>query len=347
MGAAAVASRRVCGASHTARMRSFVLLGIGARGADFREWRCPLPNEGHVSWIRWRDRDWGEETWPTLHGRVRPGEPIRPRPPEFSEEWLDESGDAGRFLFNVSEGPRFEDEHDAASGYADAFAGLLSVPAPLGYEPEVVELLPEWIEAGEATVQEVEEIDPRPPLGRAVGLRDTWMFEEELIARVLSLIQPTIDDGDAPSWGAFPAVLYYRLSVSELAFSPSDRQFLCGVDRDVEPETPFERVRLEQSFHNTFKALEALLNGEPPKRLEVLAERLRTRSIDPDDDPVAPDGRGESTAERIVRLHNLRDKASAHGGALGKQRTRLRFSDLMEMQWVVSGLISDVVTKGR
>jgi hypothetical protein len=300
-------------------MSAFVLLGIGALGRRFRGREFPLPNGGRMTWIRWRDEDWGDDNWPVLHGYAR-GDEIVPAsvPEEGSEEYLDNSADAGRFVFQIDDPQPFGDEEEAAAAYADAFAGLLSVPAPMGYEPEVIELDPAWVDAGEATLQEVARLDRRPSYGGPhPTLRQTWMFEEELVERLCELMLPSLTDGDAITWGALPALIYYRLSVYDLAFTPDDRAFLCGEDREQQPQTPYEAARLEQAFHNAFKSMEALINGEFPGDVVRIEKRLSERGIDAVRDPIQPDGDGLSMAERVDAALRLRDVASAHGGALG------------------------------
>jgi hypothetical protein len=136
----------------TADARPFALLRLGAAGRNFkgREWAFP---GGRVRWVRWIDH----ERLPTMHRSDDPNAPHRPYPDEWSEEWLDESPRAGRFVLAIEGGLSYDDARRTALRAADGLAGLhalLNFPFNMRYP--VAELPAEWVLAGEVIVQEFE-----------------------------------------------------------------------------------------------------------------------------------------------------------------------------------------------
>jgi hypothetical protein len=87
----------------------------------------------------------------------RPERPAPAYPDEWSEEWLDESPRAGRFVLAIEGGLSYDDARRTALRAADGLAGLhalLNFPFNMRYP--VAELPAEWVLAGEVIVQEFE-----------------------------------------------------------------------------------------------------------------------------------------------------------------------------------------------
>ena len=325
-------------------IRSYAIAGLGARGEVFRGTTWPVPPVGEIVWVRWHDTDWdkGLER-PTTERVIGPDDPIEPEPPEFSEEWYDLCRDAGRFIIQIQEHGPWADRDEAAEAICDALSGFVSMVLPLGVEFSAVEIDPKWVNRGRVVIQEVEARDSQywTPIDRHAQLRQGAGLGEQTVKQFLHCLPPVVAGG--PSDGPFPALLYYRLSALEFGFAPDDRRQIIN-DPTARPEGPYKRARAEESYLNAWKAIEAILGGEPPKNERGLRQRLRKRGIDPNADPRFPDGKDDDLAQRVRRLHEVWPR-SAHGG---KQAARhLTYLDLVEVQWIAAELVEMGRTASR
>lgn len=319
----------------------YALLGLGARGKNFRDRHFALPG-GRLSWIRWRERAWetGEDR-PMLMPIATPeeDEALAALPEEGSEEWLDLSPEAGRFVVEIDDCSPWDDTGLAVAAVGDAVLGLMSFDGALLEEMQMVRLEPGWVGTGEVLVEDLLERD-RDLMGFewAQTLRAAASIDIGRLNAVLASLDRVLSDGDRITHGLFPALVYHHLSVLEYGFGPSDRKDVID-GYHLLPDTPFHRARAEESFHNGWKAIEAVLGGEPSKEEDKLRRRLRERGLDPTSDTAFPAKDGESLVERIRRLHGIRDKSSAHGGRTGVRRSPISYLDPVEVQWVAADLI--------
>lgn len=146
----------------------------------------------------------------------------------------------------------------------------------------------------------------------------------------------------------FDGLHFYQESVSDFTFLGDDITEVLR-NPDERPTTEADRIRLESSVLNAFRAVEALV-GEPGKNEERFRRRLRYAGIDPDE-PVGFRGEPQNTIrDRIAWLHGLRDVAASHGRR--RRADPLSFREVMEAQHlgqavVMCGLIQATSRRGR
>jgi hypothetical protein len=136
-------------------------------------------------------------------------------------------------------------------------------------------------------------------------------------------------------------VVFWRLSTEDYAFEDDTVGVVLAAPEDG-PRTPFDQAQAEQCFQNAYKAMEALLGGQPPKDEAKLRARLVAAGIDPDRIPRLPDETA-TVLQRVMRFREIRDKRVAHGGRTGATARQLTYFDLMEAQWVVAEMIVEVL----
>src|SRR5438093_4717511 len=115
---------------------------------------------------------------------------------------------------------------------------------------------------------------------RWVHLRQSYWPTDEAIQAALTALPAVLESDRHHDSGLPVALQYYRLSTSEYAFL-GDRisEVLSGQGPDA-PTSALDRQRVENAFHNSFKAIEALIGGEPGKTIKV-RRRLLEVGIDP------------------------------------------------------------------
>jgi hypothetical protein len=313
----------------------YILLGLAARGHDFRDDCWPVPG-GTISWARYVDP---EDPEPPLESS--PSE----QPPPFdadpaTDAYLDFAPQARRFMLAIA-GPAAEaDADETAWAVADALSGLLALASPaVGIEVRVAK-----ISADVAVSRVVIRTDIEAGYNPVQPVEHAWSAQSHRIRPIMRSLPVVLAHGHGAVHGVFPAITYHRLSAFDYAFVPDDVRWVLE-NPDERPPTYYARARLEQSFHNAFKTVEALLGGEPGWSSAALCKRLTACGIDPDRKPHIPDGRGETVLERLLKLVDVRDKRSAHGGRTGGDR-RLTFYDLVEMQWVAGEMITETIEAG-
>lgn len=313
----------------------YILLGLAARGHDFRDDRGPVP-DGAISWVRYVDP---ENPEPPLHSSSSEQPPPVGTDPA-TDTYLDFAPQAGRLMLTIDALADEADADETARAIAEAMSGLLALASPaLGMEVGISKISGDAAAVGIVTRAEVEDrLDPMHPLEEA------WAADDCRLRPIMHALPVVLAHGHAAVHGGFAAITYFRLSAFDYAFTPDDVRWVIG-NRDERPPTYYARARLEESFHNAFKAVEALLGGEPKWKASALSMVLTRHGIEPARKPHLPDGRDETVPQRLLRLLEVRDKRSAHGGKTGGDR-RLTFYDLMEMQWVAAEMISEAIEAG-
>lgn len=111
---------------------------------------------------------------------------------------------------------------------------------------------------------------------------------------------------------------------------------------DVFPESAFGRLKAEQAYHNAFKALEALIGGEPSRDDRKFRERLLAIGIDPDsvDQCSVP---GETLMDILKRIRQTRDARAAHAGRTKASTREIAYSELNEAQRAIASAIAQAV----
>src|SRR5262249_11010308 len=136
-------------------------------------------------------------------------------------------------------------------------------------------------------------------------------------------------DHDAPLPSA---LLYYKVSTAEFAFLGDSIGWALSDEGRQSPESRFERTQVEQAFQNAWKALEALLGGEPPTDDRRFRERLQAVGVDPDY-RFGHRSNPEALVDVLKRMRGTRDTRAAHGGRTSAKRRGIAPFELMEAQF--------------
>lgn len=294
-----------------------------------REWYFP---GGRFRWVGWDSR---EKTVPVI-GEMRQGE---------SGEWNHFEYVAGRLVIELDA----EAAQDDAQRAADALSGLVDLyGGPFGFQLTLMELPDELANAGalieEDLADELEQHSFEQPL-HMIGMGTGAHIGEEPVEWALEHVDTVFRDVDAG--GGLLAALVL-LFVSQLEFAFLDvRQVLALDEEEAAPQSAVDRVRIEESFHNCFKALESLVGGLPPRDERRLRERLLAAGIDPDERAGFPSRDKETMLKRVMRMRETRDKRAAHGGRTGVDSRKITFFELMDAQRATSLAIYRSVTAKR
>ena len=269
---------------------------------------------GTFSWIGWNSRE-------------------RPAPiyGEFNSSGVHQYS-AGRITFQ----PRGIDDDEAVTITLHALTGLLGVANDFWGEQLTAVPIPPRLLTSEALFVEdmVEGLDADAP---------------EFIDTVVQLGATASVDNEVPEWALdrmnvalsnltdlVPALAYIFESRKEFHFLGDDIAIVQSEPNSVPPSSA--ATRMETSFHNAYKAMEALLGGEPPKDPRKLRERLKSRSIDPDQ-VVGFAGLREDMLTRVTRLQATRDKRAAHAGPTGVKSRAITYFELMDAQYAAATAI--------
>jgi len=281
-----------------------------------REWRF---DGGRFHWIGWDSR---EKTIPTI-GEGRQNE---------QGEWEHYTYRAGRLVVELDAGATRDDAQratDALSGLVDLYGG------PWGFQLTLMELPSEFADADTIIEEDLaEELwhHERLQPTHMIGMEGGTYIRDEPIEWALDHVAVVVDDADAGG-GLLAALVFLLVSQLEFAFVGDDVRWVLGLeDDDDAPQSAIDRVRIEESFHNCFKAVEAVLGGLPPKKPHRLRPRLITAGIDPDETDGYPCRAEETMLARVVRFRETRDKRSAHGGRTGVASRKITFFELMDAQ---------------
>jgi hypothetical protein len=298
--------------SGEARVLLLPQITVTSKLAD-REWPVRY---GTFSWIGWRSRGRPSHTY----GEIDSSGAIHDHVP-------------GRLIFK----PRGDADDEEVALTLDALTSLMGLAAPIwGEEFSPIPIPTALLTSENLLVEELEE---------AIAAEDP-----EFTARGQLRSTSYVGD-DAPEWALdridvalsgladlIPALAYIFESRREFLFLGDDITMV-QADPKAVPPSPIQVIRMETSFHNAYKAMEALLGGEPPTDRERLRERLESRSIDPDE-VAGFAGMREDMLTRVARLQMIRDKRSAHGGRTGVKSKAITYFELMDAQYAVTAAIS-------
>lgn len=323
-------------------VRAFALLGLGSRGKNFRGRQWSVPG-GHMGYIRWRDPD----KYPTTTLIAEPDEEPQPQPEEWSDEHYDVSFDGGRFAVHVETADSYEEALAHAQVIADAFLGLLSLTMPILFflgtdEFPLAPLPPDEVARGELDVKAYRSHLRDWRLREALG--DSAAFELGSYQWALDRVDRVLRGPGSPTRGAFPALTYYRLSISQvyLLGPPDDVAWILD-NREERPGGYHDGAQAEQCFLNAYKAIEALLGGKLSRSDRQLRTQIGKIGLDPDYAMALPDEERRTRFERIKRLREVRNTRAGHGGSTAPERTLLTHFDVFEAQWVANHAIGDAL----
>jgi hypothetical protein len=128
------------------------------------------------------------------------------------------------------------------------------------------------------------------------------------------------------------ALLYHKLSTAEFAFLGDDVGWALS-DEGHEPAASFyDRARIEAAFHNAFKAIEALIGGEPARADAKFRRRLQAIGVDPDEVVGYRGMEREPLFDVLLRVRATRDGRAAHAGRTSAERRGITYYELMEAQ---------------
>jgi hypothetical protein len=236
-------------------------------------------------------------------------------------EWEHFDYRPGRLVLMIDGDPGAE----LARAVADALSGLIDLySGPWGLQLTPIELADAAAGASEIVAEDVESVlyqyaaeQPTHMIGtNEMHLRD------EPVEWALDRLDSVLRDA-AAGGGILAALIFLFVSHLEFAFGGDEVRHVLGLEGDEDaPASAIDRVRVEESFHNCFKALEAVLGGHPPTEVRKLRTRLIERGIDPDEKAAFAGHGKEAVIDRIRPLQQTRDKRSAHGGRKESRRAR-------------------------
>jgi hypothetical protein len=276
-----------------------------------RSWHVPT---GTLGWIGWNSRD-------------------KPSPiyGEFNSTGVHQYS-AGRITFK----PRAGADEEEVAVTLHALTGLLGVANDFWGEQLTAVPIPPWLLTSEALFVEdmVEALDADAPefIDTVVQLGATASVGDEVPEWALDRVDVALSN----LADLVPALAYIFESRKEFHFLGDDIAIVQSEPNSVPPSSA--APRMETSFHNAYKAMEALLGGEPPKDPRKLRERLESRSIDPDQ-VVGFAGMREDMLTRVTRLQATRDKRAAHAGPTGVKSRAITYFELMDAQYAAATAI--------
>jgi hypothetical protein len=228
---------------------------------------------------------------------------------------------------------------------ADILMGLLDlIHMESGRTLRLIEVPPKWIAAGALSAKRVEALVNPMSWGRPSDIEVNFWPTDRPISKALRFLPAVIASAGRKQDTVIPgAILYYKVSTAEHAFIGDSVSLACGEAGDESPPSAFERIEMEDALHNAFKALEALIGGEPPKDTARFRKRLELVGVDPDD-PVGFRGRPkEPLVEVLKRIWATRDKRAAHAGRTPARNRSITYFELMEAQHAVAYAIGQAV----
>jgi hypothetical protein len=297
-------------------MTAYLLTALNVTSKiEGREWRF---DGGRFRWVGFESR---ERYSPTI-GEGRENE---------RGEWEHFEYREGRLVLELDDGVDVADGQravDALSGLIDLYAG------PWGMQLTLLELPDEMADAAIIVEEDLADELNRHAFAQPTHMVGTGAMYIDESGPIWSLerVETVLRDADAGG-GLLAALVFLFVSQLEFAFLGDDVRWVLGLEGDEDaPQSAVDRVRVEESFHNCFKALEALLGGEPPKDTRRLRARLAAVGVDTVKSSGFPGRPQETMIERIGRLHETRDKRSAHGGNTGVASRKITFFELMDAQ---------------
>jgi hypothetical protein len=256
--------------------------------------------QGRVGWIGWRRRD--------KYSRTYGGEP------------------EGRLTLSLGE----DYDESEAQWIADVTASILDLlHMPSGMKFGIVRLdqaiLDQQFVDADVVAEALEEGDER---WIDVG-QSFWPTDEAIRAALAALpaVLATLDhDRGLPT-----ALMYYRLSTSDFAFLGDSITWALSDEGAAVPPSALDRQRVETALLNAWKAIEALIGGEPGKGSRF-RNRLIEVGIDPDEQVGFRGRPREALVDVLSRMYETRDARAAHGGPTSARKRGITYYELMEAQ---------------
>jgi len=185
--------------------------------------------------------------------------------------------------------------------------------------------------------------DPRRPWLPVSGPAHSWSCSTSTLNSVWETLPAFLADPGR----LLQAGNLYRESILH-AWVADDDVFEFRNQGIKSPASASDRIRLATAYHVAFKALEALLGGEPPKDPQGLRQRLVSNGMDPDEvvgyPHLEPEVPRNTVLRKIGDMHETRDKVAAHGG-LKSRRSSIGYVALKDTQALVRHLILRVVAQ--
>lgn len=280
-------------------IRTFLIINLFASGHLARiDVQVP---QGTVKWVEWEDED--------KYPRSYDGEA------------------AGRLVLRLSR-PYGETE---AQWIADVLGALIDlVYGPTGVslatlEWELDEVRPRA--SAEEIYNSLDVFDPR-----AGAVRGWWWPTDDPIMWALAALPAVLGSTSSHDHGLPAALLYYKLSTADYAFLGDDMRWAMSDEGHEPPSSSYERAKVEQAFHNTFKAIEALVDGEPPANDRKFRDRLVNVGVDPDEMVGYRPTPKEPLFDVLKRIRETRDARAAHAGRTSAPKRGISYYELMEAQ---------------
>jgi hypothetical protein len=290
---------------------AFVILNLIASG-HFASLTVEIP-QGRIGWIRWKPEDGVSRSY---QGAVE-----------------------GRLVIELGA----DAEERDAQWVAEVLSALLDlVHGPSGITLGVLEVPAEAVTEGEVSEEDVRKelalFDPRWEHATSA-----WWPTDHPIWTSLQALPAVLEAGDRDR-GLPAALLYYKLSTAEFAFMGDSVTWALGEEGTQVAESAYDRGRVEQAFHNSFKAIEALIGGEPSASSDRrFRQRLLAVGVDPDE-AVGFRGRPkEPLFDVISRVRKTRDARAAHGGRTSAARRGIIPVELMEAQHAAAAALTHAV----
>lgn len=289
---------------------AYAILGIGCAPGDFAGQRWSADGAELVT-VEWRDEHYGDEHWG--HG--------------WEHGWGN-----GRFVVvGAPDRAHAQDAADALVGLIDFFAGSL------GFEVALLPIPADWAERGYVDVVDAEAVLNQDKLGfwKPGAVRAHASTTSDAVLKALSYVDLTMRHDESAPVHLYRAVQFLRASTADFTFL-GDSVGEVLAEPDARPDSHADRTRLENSFHNAFKVIEALI-GEPNRDENRRRRQLALIGVDPEQEIGLP-GSEARNVERVQTLQNMRDRKSAHGRSSDKERI-LTYFDLMDAQFYANFLV--------
>ncbi len=257
--------------------------------------------QGTVKWVEWEDED--------KYPRSYDGEA------------------AGRLVLRLSP-PYGETEAQWIADVLGALIDLIHGPSGLSLaalEWELDEVRPRA--SAKEIYNSLDVFDPR-----AEAVRESWWPGDDPVMRALAALPAVLGSTSSHDHGLPAALLYYKLSTAEYAFLGDDIRWAMSDEGHEPPSSSYERAKVEQAFHNTFKAIEALVDGEPPANDRKFRDRLVNVGVDPDEMVGYRPTPKEPLFDVLKRIRETRDARAAHAGRTSAPKRGISYYELMEAQ---------------
>jgi hypothetical protein len=276
--------------------------------SEFAETTVDIPH-GRIGWVRWHPRP--SSTGVGFNGR-----------------------DEGRLTLQL-DAPHGDVE---AQWTTDVLCGLLDLghgPSGITLEAVEVELPASRVLLADDLLRGLDILDER-----ADAISGMWWPTDGPIHSALECIGPVLASSPGHYDRGLPGgLLYYRVSTQEFAFLGDSIGWARSDEGRVPPASFFVRAKVEQSFHNAFKTIEAVLGGEPPSDDARFRRRLSALGVDPDE-PVGFGPDKEPLIDVLRRVRETRDARAAHAGRTSAATRGITYYELMEAQAAAAAVLT-------